>query len=458
MKPASDPRSAEPHADIPLEPSLASLLARLETVAWGPRFQVQRATALSQALRPYADYARRLPIAPLPEELALADLYMYADYMPTDGQLSLIEQLRDMIEVHIPEEERAWLDPLRHSYMDLLDIVSVGAEGAEGVLGLRSLGDRKEFQVDAGAFSAAVKPGHVLLTRLIRLPDRAVLPGTALLLSALVARSIFDAANDWRRAMEAESGSFALGEWQEFAKQHGYILLWQVAQARLGTLMRADESLQYRTVEGRPLLYAVALYDHHAYRSLAQELGQQQNLTPDPGNGRPGSQTLAWVQQEPVGRGPAVVVARLTLTQTQLAVEADGQDRLDSLKHLLASTFGFSLHFRGESTEAPTHELPDMDLLMETPPSKSLVVPLEEEQRLLNNFLESIYLEWADRPSPALGDQTPRHAAALPEQRDQVAALIAQLEREDLARRRTGTPGYDYNRLRAHVGLPEVRP
>jgi hypothetical protein len=163
------------------------------------------------------------------------------------------------------------------------------------------------------------------------------------------------------------------------------------------------------------------------------------------------------VLQEPDDQGHAAVVARLTLTQTQLVVEADAKARLDSLKHVLASTCGFSLHFRGESTQAPNHELPAMDLLMETPPSRSLVVPLEEERRLLNNFLESIYLEWAERPAPALGGRTPRHAAANQQQREQVAALIDQLEREDLARRRTGKPGYDYNRLRAHLGLPEVR-
>ncbi|MDE3035309.1 MAG: hypothetical protein KGJ14_04985, partial [Nitrospirota bacterium] len=123
MKPASDPPATRPEVDIPLDPSLASLLGRLERLAQEPGFQLQRATALGQALRPYAEYARVLPIAPLAEELALADLYVYADYFPTDGQLSLVEQVRDMIEVHVPQEERAWLDPLRHSYMDLLEVV-----------------------------------------------------------------------------------------------------------------------------------------------------------------------------------------------------------------------------------------------------------------------------------------------------------------------------------------------
>ena len=36
---------------------------------------------------------------------------------------------------------------------------------------------------------------------------------------------------------------------------------------------------------------------------------------------------------------------------------------------------------------------------------------------------------------------------------DEVARLIEALERNDLAARRTGETGYEYNRLRAHVGL-----
>jgi hypothetical protein len=99
-----------------------------------------------------------------------------------------------------------------------------------------------------------------------------------------------------------------------------------------------------------------------------------------------------------------------------------------------------------------------MDLAKDEGAPAPVIVPADEEHRLLSSFLESVYLEWTDRPSPILGGQTPRHAAASPKTSGRVADLIAQLERNDLARRRTGKAGYDYNRLRAHVGLQEVRP
>lgn len=85
------------------------------------------------------------------------------------------------------------------------------------------------------------------------------------------------------------------------------------------------------------------------------------------------------------------VVARVTLTPTQLIVECESRGHLDYLKHLLASTFGYSLHCRGESMVLPSHEMPSVDLQRDRLPHPSVVVTPEEEHRLLAAFLESIY-------------------------------------------------------------------
>jgi hypothetical protein len=50
----------------------------------------------------------------------------------------------------------------------------------------------------------------------------------------------------------------------------------------------------------------------------------------------------------------------------------------------------------------------------------------------------------------------PRHVATSATGREQVAALIADMERHDPGVRRVGIPAFDYNKLRAHVGLDEV--
>jgi hypothetical protein len=442
---------------IPIDASLEAVFNRLDAVAMEPGFRLQREIALRRALRPYLLAGEGFPVAPLPEEVALAKLYLYADFQPEDGQLSLVEQVRDLIEVHVPEEERAWLDPLRHSYMDLLEIVAVpGAPEQrvnDGELVLRSLGDGREFHAAGGPFTRQVTCGQVLLTRLIRLPDRAVLPGTAVVLSAAVGRAILERAQEQRREMEASSGSFELGDWDEFCKLYGYGLLWMLVQARVEAVMRADANIRYLTPAGEPFLYALALYEHHEFSRLVEGLNRIEGLQPDGGSPREGG-TCTWVERDHGQKdASARVRARLTLSRVQLFVECDSPDRLDRLKHLLASTFGYSLHFRAGAVAPPAHPVPEVDLSQDGWSSLTVVVTPEEEQRLLSALLESAYLEWADLPSPGLQGRTPRHAAGDPEARAEVAGLIDQLEQDDPCRRRTGRPGYDYDRLRAHVGL-----
>ncbi len=425
--------------------ALASLLARLRALTNEPGFELQRQRALGIVLRPYVEYEPKFGLVPLPEEAALAQLYVDADYLPDDGQPSLIEQVRDTITAHVPEEERAWLDPLRHSNMDVLEVIS-RQDG--GRMELRSLGSGKTFHVEAGRLGDRCRIGQVLLTRVIRAGDRTAVPGVGVVLSASAGRSLFEGVNEWRRSMEAETGSFELGEWEEFAKRYGHVLLWRFAQVRLEALVRAEMGVQYRTPAGEPFLYALALYEHHEQGVLSKGLAQLEGWKRESGDsGRTSAES--WVLAD----AAAPVAARLTLTPTQVIIECDSGARLDRVKHQLASTFGFSLHFCGEATRVPPHERPDVNLEEEEPAPHRVVVTREAEQEILKAFLETVYLEWADRPSPSLNGQTPRHAAGDAEGRAKVASLIEALEREDLAARRTGKPGYAYALLRAHVGL-----
>ena len=102
---------------------IRNLLLRLKAQSLKLDFQVQREMALGLVLKPYLDPITAQYLAPLPEEIEIAEGYLYADYFPMDGHPSLIEQVRDTITEHVPEEERIWLDPVRHSYMDLLQVV-----------------------------------------------------------------------------------------------------------------------------------------------------------------------------------------------------------------------------------------------------------------------------------------------------------------------------------------------
>ena len=447
---------------VPLVPSLDALLARLESLSLEPGLAAQRQIALRLALQPYLESGGGALLSPLPQETELANLLLYADFYPQDGQLTLIEQLRDIITEHIPQEEREWLDPLKHSSLDLAEFLSVD-ESSQRVV-FRSLGNARVYRVPDGAFRKGLQPGQVLLTRLIREPgdvesELAVIAGAAIVLSKEDGKGLLNATLDYRRQVEISSGSFELGDWPEFAKRFGHVLLWTFARMRFAALVDAVVSIHYVVEGGQPYLYALALYDHCEYGYMADMLAglegfERETVVSPPSKASASKIAQHFVQRAVGGTLVPAVVARLTLTATQLWVECDSRERLDAIKHKLAATFGFSLHFRGETCTPPPRQLKESELAVEEP--LTVILSVEEDRTLLNGFLETLYLEWAERACPSLGNHMPRHVATSAAGREQVAVLIADMERHDPGVRRVGHASFDYNKLRAHVGLDEV--
>ena len=447
---------------VPLVPSLDALLARLESLSLEPGLAAQRQIARRLSLQPYLEGGMGTMLFPLPQETELANFLFYADFYPQDGQLTLIEQIRDVITEHIPQEEREWLDPLKHSYLDLAEFLSVDEQGQRLVF--RSIGDARVYRVPDGAFRKELQPRQVLLTRLIREPgdvewEQAVIAGAAIVLSNEDGKGLLDATLDYRRQVEISAGSFELGEWPEFAKRYGHVLMWTFARMRFAALVDAVKSIHYVAEGGQPYLYALALYDHSEYGYMNDMLagleGFEREVSVTPPNGASASKDVQhFVQRGACGPLESAVVARLILTATQLWAECDSRERLDAVKHKLAATFGFSLHFRGETCTPPARQIKESELAVDGP--LTLVVSAEEDRVLLNGFLETLYLEWAERANPSLGNHMPRHVATSADGREQVAALIIDMERHDPGMRRVGQASFDYNKLRAHVGIDEV--
>lgn len=241
---------------VPPVPPLDTLLARLDALSSEPGMAAQRQIALGLALQPYREGGVGALLFPLPQETELADLILYADFYPQDGRLTLIEQLRDVITEHIPQEEREWLDPLKHSYLDLAEFLSVDVHDQRLVF--RSIGDARVYRVVDGAFRKELQPGQVLLTRLIREPgdvewERAVFAGAAIILSNEDGKGLLNATRDYQRQVEITAGSFELGDWQDFAKRYGHVLLWTFARMRFAALVAAVKSIHYVGEGGSPI-------------------------------------------------------------------------------------------------------------------------------------------------------------------------------------------------------------
>jgi hypothetical protein len=316
-------------------------------------------------------------------------------------------------------------------------------------------------------FAKDLTSGQVLLTRVIRDPaypgsQRAVWAGCGLILSAEEGKALYDKTREWEQRMEMSSGELVLGEWQEFTKRFGHVLLWMFAEMRVAALIDAVAHIHYRTPSGDLYLYAIALYDHHELRFFADGLSGMEEWQAEPsalpsagGNANHGgAATRVWIQRSEQPNQSAIV-ARLTLTTSQLVVECDGPERLNDIKHRLAQAFGFALHFRGETVAPPDHRVTHEELRSDRP--LTVVISQEDDRAMLQAFLEKAYLEWSDQPHGILGGQTPRHAAVRPPTREPVARLITEMEATDPGVRRGGRRAYDYNILRGHVGIDDVQ-
>ncbi len=442
-----------------------SLLERLEALSQKPDFLFQRELGLSQFLRPYLARGQGLTLKPLPAESELAKLYLYSDYVPNDGHLPLVEQLRKEHSEPIPEEEQVWLDPIRQSFMDLLEISALGTAGSPHEVRLKSLGDGVEYGVTSEELATEYIPGQVLLTRLIRRPEYTFFPGVAVGLSHARGQQVYDSVRDLQREMEAEAGVFELSAWQEFSKRYGHIFIWAFAQLRWQWLLEVEDHIEFHTSRNTPYLFCVGIYEHHEPKFINEMLEDAEEWKPEslehslhPDALRDRSSEMAplsiWVQQatDPSQDRPKVI-SRLTITPTQIFAESDSLDHFNDLKHFLAGTFGFSLHFKGEITEPPFHTIPGLDLLSDDIPPLQPIISNDEEHERLAQLLESVYLGWAEHPCPALKKDSPRHAARDKDGRTQVATLIDELEQNDLAFLRTGKRGFDYQTLRDHIGV-----
>ena len=375
---------------VPVTKELDIILMRLDRLSMTPGFAQQRRIAFTRALQVYVELGSQAPLSPLPEEVGLADLLLYADFYPEDGQLTLIEQLRDVITEHIPEEERVWLDPLKHSYMDLVELLpqEIGKERRN----LRSIGNGRVYEVPADSLGSDAESGQVLFTRLVREPGDpesplAVPAGPVLMLSAEDAKALYETTGEERREMEVVGGSFELGDWPEFAKRFGHLLLRNFARMRLAALVEAVSEIRYRTTAGAPYFYVIALYEHREFTFIAggmAELEGWKEEAPVRSAGATASGKLRrFIQGSSGAEAGASPTARVTVTATELFLECDSRERLDTVKHSLAAAFGFSLHFRGEAVQPPMRQVTQAELSAAEPLT---VVVTDEEDRMLSSY------------------------------------------------------------------------
>jgi hypothetical protein len=174
------------------------------------------------------------------------------------------------------------------------------------------------------------------------------------------------------------------------------------------------------------------------------------------GGGRVVGAEIDWTRQED-GTGALLntMLGTIRIDGRRLTVEVNSAQRAEVIKEEIARRLGDGARLEATMVEDVEGALRRMHA--EGPAARDL--ELEEEQReleenpevqeMIRQTLERHYHGWVDEPLPALQGRTPREAVGDADGREAVEALLLTFERSPQP-----GGGYDFNRIRAELGLP----
>jgi SEC-C motif-containing protein len=201
------------------------------------------------------------------------------------------------------------------------------------------------------------------------------------------------------------------------------------------------------TPEGTSLGRASAIFHVDDRDALVGALDDCRELERDEGGG--------WVWLGDEAETPPVL-GWLTLEDDEadedLVFEIESPDLVLRARAFLESVAGDAVHFHGVDHEDPESALARTIASAETGAAVDDVA-LDVQDRLVSKYCEEHYRDWPDRPSPELGNRTPRQTAALARRRFRVVELLQAFENTSDRRRLEGRPTYDFGWMWAELGL-----
>jgi hypothetical protein len=151
------------------------------------------------------------------------------------------------------------------------------------------------------------------------------------------------------------------------------------------------------------------------------------------------------------GEAPRRSLGTIALEGEALRFEATSRPRAARGRGLLEGLLGRTVRCRDVTYQDVDEALEEHRASSHPPPDE---LPPQVQAELTAQFLDDHYRRWPDLPLPALGDRTPREAAALPAIRPALVALLKDMESRAERDRREGRSAYDFGWLWAELGLP----
>ena len=248
----------------------------------------------------------------------------------------------------------------------------------------------------------------------------------------------------FRRLHHQHHRKFPFDDLKTFFHKHGVAFhhLWL-------NLVAFPEPPQLLTTEGDPLVFCRSLFETDQPDAVLAGLTARPEIhAKEDGH-------LSWREAAEDGERE---LGSWSIDGGRVVFESTSQERAAKGREWLESLFGERVRYRATSLETLEQTLSELRSRRPGPsPSVEEDVPAESADAVRELF-DRHYRSWIDRPVPALGNRTPRAAAAARLWRPKVVDLLKQLENGAERASTTGRPAYDLGWLWKELGLSRPGP
>lgn len=160
------------------------------------------------------------------------------------------------------------------------------------------------------------------------------------------------------------------------------------------------------------------------------------------------------LESHPDGDTGRVVLANLTLSAEQLELSVNSRRRLERARAFLEPLLGGRIG----APEISIGSVEDaMARRVDKPAPRQRTVPKRVEREITERYLDGYYRKWLDEKIPALDGRSPREAARHVEGREQLVALLKELESREARRAKDTGVGYNALWLWRELGIEHLR-
>lgn len=373
------------------------------------------------------------------------------------GGSTLVELLLEREGDRLRTGEQRYLERMRLSHVRPYEVVRVRLD--EG-LDLRDLWTRETVQVHERRGSHQIVQWDLLMAR-VALGERGVpvIDGHAYVLPATETEPLLERLKREHRVFRREFPDAGLAAFfKQVAMIPFHLWLDRVALRPLPKVFTAegDEVLLTKTafdiLDGEALSAALAAHpalERHDDGGYTWFEEVERAPTPRPAV-RSSGLMVSSQRWPPEGDTTRRGLGTIVVERGRLILETMSRARAERGRRLLEEAAGSAIRHRATRYEAVERAV---ERVQARPRPKDPAIPPAVQAQLEREFMEQHYRTWPDQPLPALGDRTPRQAAALKSARPKLISLLKEMEVMAERDRRAGRPAYDFSWMWAELGL-----